>query len=125
MMNTNDVLALRLQLLHAGNCPIPLFGKEPPQYGKNNQRKGLTGWQKITVISDKQIELWTLKIWPTSDNTGVLTRTMPTLDCDVTDEAAAKACQEFVHERYEDAGYVLDRIGKPPKFAIAFRTNPD
>jgi hypothetical protein len=124
-MNTNDILALRLQLLHAGYYPIPLFGKAPPQYGKNNQHKGLTGWQKITAISDEQIELWTLKIWPTALNTGALTRLMPTIDIDVLNEAAAEACKEFIRDRFEDAGHVIFRTGKPPKFAAPFRVNYD
>jgi hypothetical protein len=37
-----NVTARRLQLIKAGYCPIPLFGKVPPTYGKNNTRKGLT-----------------------------------------------------------------------------------
>src|SRR5262249_43946909 len=60
--------------------------------------------------------------WPDATNTGVLTFNMPTLDADILDEAAAKACEEFVRDRYEDAGHVLTRVGKPPKFAIPFRT---
>jgi hypothetical protein len=35
------VLALRLALLRGGYVPIPLYGKTPPVYGKNNARKGL------------------------------------------------------------------------------------
>src|SRR6516164_6566835 len=113
-----DAHALRLQLLQAGYCPIPLYGKEPPRYGKNNPKKGLAGWQTLTDVTAEQIDMWS-KMWPDADNTGCLTRLMPTLDGDILDEAAAKACQEFVRERY---GYVLTRIGKPPKFAIPFRT---
>jgi hypothetical protein len=113
-----DAQTLRHQLRNAGYTPLPLFGKAPPQYGKNNTRKGLTGWQKLTDISAEMIDMWS-KTWPGADNTGCLTRLMPTLDVDILDAAAAKACQEFVRERY---GYVLIRIGKPPKFAIPFRT---
>src|SRR5262249_24358559 len=78
MMDTNEVLTLRLQLLQAGYLPIPLYGKAPPQYGKNNPKKGFAGWQKIESITPEMLEMGT-KTWPDASNTGVLTRTMPTL----------------------------------------------
>jgi hypothetical protein len=37
-----EVLALRHRLRAAGYSPIPLYGKTPPVYGKNNKRKGWT-----------------------------------------------------------------------------------
>ena len=40
-MTAQEVLALRLTLLRTGYVPLPLFGKVPPAYGKNNSRKGL------------------------------------------------------------------------------------
>jgi len=116
-----DAQTLRHQLRDAGFTTLPLFGKAPPQYGKNNTRKGLSGWQKLEYVTDEMIAMWS-KTWPNAENTGCLCRNMSTLDVDILDEAAAKAAKEFVRERYEDAGYVLDRIGKPPKFAIPFRT---
>jgi hypothetical protein len=116
-----DAQALRHQLRNAGYCPIPLYGKEPPIYGKNNKRKGLKQWQTLHEITADMIDMWS-KTWPDATNTGVLTFNMPTLDVDILDEAATKAIAEFVRDRYEDAGYVLVRIGKPPKFAIPFRT---
>jgi hypothetical protein len=113
-----DAHALRLQLLQAGYLGIlPLFGKSPPQFGKNNAKKGLANWQKIESVTPEMLDMWS-KTWPDAANTGCLTRTMPTLDCDILDAAAAKACQDFVRERY---GLVLTRVGKPPKFAIPFR----
>ena len=45
-MTAQEVLALRVTLLHAGYSPIPLFGKVPPAYGKNNARKRLDPWQR-------------------------------------------------------------------------------
>jgi hypothetical protein len=105
----------------AGYCPIPLFGKAPPIFGKNTKRKGLAGWQTLHDVSDDMIEMWS-KTWPDAENTGVLTRLMPTLDADILDAAAASYAAALVRERYEDAGYVLARTGKPPKFAIPFRT---
>ena len=80
---------LRLTLLRGGYLPIPLYGKVPPAYGKNNKRKGLGGWQKIETVSYEQIEMWG-RTWPDAINTGVLTRTTPTLDADILNEAAAR-----------------------------------
>ena len=106
-----DAHALRLQLVQAGYLPIPLHGKIPPQ----------REWQKTESVTPAMLTMWD-KSWPDALNTGVLCRTTPTLDVDITDEAATEAIEQFVRDRYEDAGYVLTRIGKPPKFAIPFRT---
>jgi hypothetical protein len=113
--------ALRHQLRDAGYCSIPLFGKEPPIYGKNNKRKGLAGWQQLQDVTAEMIDMWS-KTWPDSENTGVLTFNMPTLDLDILNEEAARAAEDHVRERFEERGYILVRIGKPPKRAIPFRT---
>src|SRR5215470_20113078 len=115
-----DARALRHQLRDAGFCPVPLYGKEPPVYGKNNKRKGLAGWQKLTDITDEMIDMWA-KTWPDSVNTGVLTCSMPTLDIDILDEDAARAVEAHIRECFEERGYILVRIGKAPKRAIPFR----
>ena len=47
---------------------------------------------------------------------------MPTLDLDILNEEAARACEDHVREQYEEKGPILVRIGKPPKRAIPFRT---
>ena len=78
-MTAQDVLAKRAKLLRAGYAPLPLHGKIPP----------LKRWQKIESISYEQIEMWG-RTWPDAINTGVLTRTTPTLDADILDEAAAR-----------------------------------
>jgi len=116
-----DAQALRHQLRAAGYCPIPLYGKAPPQYGKNNQRKGLQRWQTLHEVTAEQIDMWS-KTWPDAINTGVLCRNMPTLDLDLLHEEAARACEDRVREHFEERGYILPRIGKPPKRAIPFRT---
>jgi Bifunctional DNA primase/polymerase, N-terminal len=115
-----DTQAFRCQLRAAGYDPLPLFGKAPPQYGKHG-RKGLTRWQTLHEVSTDDITMWSRQ-WPDAVNTGVLTRTMPTLDGDLLEEEAARACIDFVRDRYEDRGYVLIRTDKAPKFAIPFRT---
>jgi hypothetical protein len=112
---------LRHQLRTAGFCPIPLYGKEPPAYGKNNKRKGLSGWQELHEVTPEQIDIWD-SIWPDAVNTGALTRLMPTLDLDILNPEAAEAAEALVRERYEERGYILVRIGLPPKRAVPFRT---
>ena len=47
---------------------------------------------------------------------------MPTLDPDILGEGAVRALVDHVHEHYEESGYILPRIGKPPRCAIPFRT---
>jgi hypothetical protein len=116
-----DAQALRHQLRAAGFCPIPLYGKEPPIYGKNNKRKGLKRWQELGDVTPEQIDLWSTT-WPDAINTGALCRTMPTLDLDILSEDAVRTIEDHVREHYEENGYVLPRIGKPPKRAIPFRT---
>jgi hypothetical protein len=107
----------------AGYCPIPLYGKEPPVYNakrKNNSHRGLADWEQLTEVTPEQIDIWS-KIWPDSINTGCLTFNMPVVDFDILDEEAARAVEALVRERFEERGYILVRIGKPPKRAIPFR----
>jgi Primase C terminal 2 (PriCT-2) len=112
---------LRLQLLRLGYLPLPLYGKEPPVYGKNNARKGLSKWQNLRATSD-QVLMWD-KQWPDAQNSGVLTAHMPTFDGDITHAEAADAVASMVRERYEERGVVLTRTGRAPKFAIPFHTS--
>src|SRR5262245_55923648 len=108
-----NVTARRLQLVQAGYAPIPLFGKEPPAYGKNNKRKGLKAWQELQHVTPEQIEMWG-KTWPDARNTGCLTRLMPTLDLDILNEDAVRVIEDHVRGQYDERGYILVRIGKPP-----------
>ena len=120
-MTSEEVLTLRLALCANGYTPLPLFGKEPPIYGKNNKHKGLKNWQLLDNVTREQIETWG-NSWPGAINTGILTRITPTLDLDILDEAAAAAVEKLVRERFEERGYILVRVGLPPKRAILFRT---
>jgi len=117
-----DLNEVRLRLVRAGFTPLPLYGKTPPTYGKNNTRKGLTGWQNLQGVTLEQVEMWT-RTWPDAINTGILTRSMPTLDIDILNEEAARAAEDYVRELYEEHGYFLTRIGLPPKRALPFRTD--
>src|SRR5215471_10994286 len=119
-----DAQTLRHQLRAAGYCPIPLYGKEPPvknQKRRNNPHRGLAGWEQLQDISPEMIDMWS-KVWPDSVNTGCLTFDMPVVDIDILNEEAARALEDHVRERFEERGYVLTRIGRPPKRAIPFRT---
>jgi hypothetical protein len=110
-MTAQEVLTLRVTLLHGGYSPLPLIGKAP----------ALKEWQKRIDTSEGDIQIWS-KVYPAAANTGILTRLTPALDLDLLDADAAAAAEEFVRERYEEAGYVLTRIGRAPKRAILFRT---
>jgi putative DNA primase/helicase len=118
---TDTVTQLRLRLTRAGFTPLPLYGKAPPNK-RNNKRRSLTDWEQTTNVTLAMIEMWG-KTWPDAINTGVLTKQMPTLDIDINNEEAARAIEDYVRERFEEHGYILPRIGKPPKRAIPFRTD--
>src|SRR5262245_22448274 len=106
------VLEVRQALVDRGYVPIPVIGKAPP----------FKSWQKVENVSRAMLEAWG-RNWPRATNTGILTRITPTLDIDVLNEPAAIAAEELVRERgFEERGYLLVRIGKPPKRAIPFRT---
>ena len=119
--NAVDPRVLRHRLRETGYCPIPLYGKEPPAYGKNNKRKGLPRWQQLQEVTPEQIDIWA-RTWPEAFNTGALTRLMPTLDLDILNEDAVCTIEDHVRKHYEERGYILIRIGLPPKRAIPFRT---
>ena len=103
--------ALRLLLYRNGYPPIPVEGKRPIQ----------KAWETKTETNAGEIDLWN-KVYPTARNTGVLTRLMPTIDIDIKMQEAAEAVERLVAEKFEERGYVLVRIGEPPKRAIPFRT---
>jgi hypothetical protein len=111
MITIIQATALRRKLVQLGYTTLPLFGKVP----------AMAKWQDVANVSHEMIAMWA-KSWVDATNTGVLTRDTPTLDLDILNEQAARACEEFIRDRYEDAGYVLTRIGQPPKRAIPFRT---
>jgi hypothetical protein len=113
---------LRHKLRAAGFAPLPLFGKEPPIYGRNNKNKGLGGWQDLHEVTAAQIDLWE-KTWPGANNTGALTQRMPTIDIDITFAEAAEAVEALAREWFEDKGRMLIRVGLAPKRAILLRTD--
>jgi hypothetical protein len=108
----DDVTALRLRLMRNGYLPIPLFGKEPT----------LPRWTALEAVSRKHIEMY-VKQWPDADNTGGLTRPMPTIDIDVMHPEAAGKLEELAREHFEERGRILVRFGQAPRRAIPLRTN--
>jgi len=102
----------RRRLLSAGYSPVPCAGKSPV----------LKGWQTIIEPTLAELEFWT-RTAPAATNTGILTRTTPTLDIDIIDPEAAKAVEALARERFEGRGDVLVRFGKPPKRCVPFRTD--
>ena len=109
--NAAPAADVRRALLQNGYSPLPCTGKAPP----------LKNWQQKFETNTAEIDLWS-KTWPCATNTGILCRFTPCLDIDVLDAEAAGAVEDLVRERFEDAGYVLTRIGKAPKRAVPFRT---
>lgn len=110
-MNPTEVAALRLELAARGYLPIPLHGKIPP----------MENWQKLESVDRAQVEMWG-KSWPDAVNTGILCRDTPTLDLDILDPDAVRAIVDYLHEQFDERGYVDVRTGLAPKAAIPFRT---
>src|SRR4029453_5372007 len=104
----SELTALRLQLLSSGYCPIPVTGKRPVQ----------EEWSTQTATPDG-VALWETTL-PNARSTGLLTRTMQTLDIDLKVAEAAEAVEALVAERFEERGYILPRIGQAPKRAFPF-----
>lgn len=109
-----EVTGRRLALFRAGFTEItPLNGKRP----------FLKDWQKRGPTNEDEIAMWE-QLYPQALNTGLLTSRVPALDVDiVSNQEACDAIFNLVEERFEERGYVLRRIGKPPKFCIPFRTD--
>jgi hypothetical protein len=103
---------LRHALKAAGFLPLPCEGKATY----------VSGWTTKTDVSAAEIDLWE-RLYPSARNTGVLTRMTPTLDIDIRNPEAAEAIEAIARERFEERGYILVRIGQPPKRAIPFRTD--
>jgi AAA domain-containing protein/bifunctional DNA primase/polymerase-like protein len=107
-----DTVTLRGWLAQRGFSPIPCEGKRP----------ALMAWEKHTQTNREEIALWAT-VYSRAENTGVLTRLMPTIDIDIKNTEAADAIEELARERFEERGYFLVRFGEAPKRAIPLRTN--
>jgi hypothetical protein len=103
------VTAYRKALLRAGFLPVPCIGK----------MVHLPDWTNIRELTDEIIETWAVTR-PDHLNTGILTRSTPTIDIDVLDEQVAEEIEALFGNALESSAV---RIGMPPKRAIPFRTD--
>ena len=111
--STADQLTeLRVNLRAAGYSPIPAKGKST----------NVAGWQKKTAASPDVIARWTNR-YADHINTGLLAIHTLGLDVDIKNEAAAKAVEALVRERYGQRGKVLLRVGQAPKRLIPFQAS--
>jgi hypothetical protein len=110
-VSTSPPTEYRLHLRRAGFAPLPLNGKRPT----------LKEWTAKGNTNDDEIRLWG-QLFPEAENTGVLTQLSPAIDIDIMDPEAAAAVEGLARDRFEERGYFLVRIGKPPKRAILLRT---
>jgi hypothetical protein len=101
----------RAVLLDKGFAPIPYYGEEPPVYRRAT-------WQGLELVTFGQLRMWA-HTWPDAHDTGVLTRTTPMLNIDVSDPDAAAAVEDLVRERFGDSGRILVRF---PRRGIPLRT---
>src|SRR5579864_3534220 len=102
---------VRVMLVRNGYSPIPARGKVPAG----------NAWQTKHETNLAEIRMWD-RTFPQDTNTGVLTRTVPTLDFDVLDKAACKAAEPII-SKYISGGTFLRRVGNAPKFAVPFCTD--
>jgi Bifunctional DNA primase/polymerase, N-terminal len=102
----------RIAVLHNGYVPIPATGKACR----------INGWNTKTATNAEEIALQA-RLYPDHTNTGMLTRTTPAIDIDITILPAAEAVEQIVREEVEEHGQVMVRIGQAPKRAIPLRTD--
>ena len=107
--SASETTALRLQLRHAGYFPIPIEGKAP----------AMKGWQNKHDTTEEEIVLWE-KSWHFATNTGILTKFVPTLDVDITDEEAACAVEDLVRRLYEEKAICWCAQAEPPSELFPF-----
>ena len=79
-------------------------------------------WSQKTDVNIDEIRLWS-KLYPYSENTGILTANTPTIDIDIMIPEAAQAIEDLARDMFEERGPIFVRFGKPPKRAIPLRTD--
>jgi hypothetical protein len=102
------IATYRKHLLAAGYLPLPVNGKNVL----------IHNWSQITA-TNVIIDNWTDEKFDHL-STGILTRTTPAIDIDVTDEEVAEELEELVENML---GKSAVRIGRAPKRAILFRAD--
>jgi putative DNA primase/helicase len=107
----DSATAKRKQLLQAGYLPLPAVGKAI----------AIPGWTDVAA-TEKIVDDWGSR-YPAALNTGVLTKRVPVIDIDITDEVAAAYIEDLAREAFEERGDILVRFGAFPKRAIPLRTS--
>jgi hypothetical protein len=108
----NPLTAQRTLLRRKGYDPIPVNGKRPI----------MDNWPTKINLRLEEIESWA-RFHPSAQSTGIICRTTPCLDLDITDPDIVRACLDIIQERFEERGYVLVRFGSNPKCCVPFRTD--
>jgi hypothetical protein len=75
-----DVTARRRAMIERGFLPIPLYANKNP---------ALKGWPEVVADEDMIRDRW----WQKWADTGIITKTTPVIDVDITDEGATKAIE--------------------------------
>src|SRR5262245_53864839 len=101
---------LRLLLCSTGWSPIPAKGKTTT----------LAGWPEKITAAPEEITGWE-DDYSDHPNTGLVTKTTPSLDVDILHGEAADAVEALVRERFGAHGKVIVRTGRAPKRLIPFR----
>jgi hypothetical protein len=112
MAADDDGTVVRVKLRQAGFHPLPLSGKRP----------AMDKWSEKTNVNLDEIRLWK-KLYPWSENTGILTANNPTIDIDIMIPEVAEAVEAIVRDMFEEKGRILARFGNAPKRAVPLRTN--
>ena len=105
---------LRLALLRNGYEPLPIKrgSKRPlPVLCEENGR----AWQTLKIDEEE------IRSWPATQCTGMRTKHVPTIDCDLPDEQAAGVVRSLVKEMFGGRGELLFRTGRPITFATPLR----
>jgi hypothetical protein len=106
-----DITETRHAMYQHGFAVIPVIGKNP----------AIEEWQNISANTDT-INLWP-SLYPSHNNTGILTKYTPAFDVDLLNPEAAEAVETLVRSLFEERGIISPRIGRAPKRAFLFRTN--
>ena len=106
-----DVADLRLAIQAKGYSPVPAYKK----------CVFLEEWPTKLEVPQEEVRDWS-RTHPEWRNTGILTRTTPAVDVDISHPEAAETVATTIRDWFDGHGIILERFGSPPKRAIPFRT---
>jgi hypothetical protein len=91
----------------------------PPYPSKANALR--SSWEQMLCATGKRLRCGSAFVY--AENTGILCRTTPVVDIDISQQAAACAIEDLAREQFEERGNILVRFGRAPKRAIFLRTD--